>query len=143
MRPERVYPVFLLLFLAFTGCAVLDSLTGITPDSDGDGVPEMDGTGGTIGAVGGVLGGLPGLLGVLGTALGSGAAVYQRVRAKKYLAAARSTVRGIDRALEKGQNLKVSKEELYSSLLSERSGDRYSKFIKDLVSTLKKERREE
>ena len=103
----------------------------------------MDGTGGTIGAVGGVLGGLPGLLGVLGTVLGSGAAVYQRVRAKKYLAAARSTVRGIDRALEKGQNLKVSKEELYSSLLSERSGDRYSKFIKDLVSTLKKERREE
>ena len=81
MRPERVYPVFLLLFLAFTGCAVLDSLTGITPDSDGDGVPEMDGTGGTIGAVGGVLGGLPGLLGVLGTVLGSGAAVYQRVRA--------------------------------------------------------------
>ena len=92
MKPEKLYPVFFLLFLTFTGCSVLDSITGVSPDSDGDGVSEIDGTGGTVGAIGGVLGSLPGLLGVLGTALGSGAAIYQRGRAKKYLAAAKSTV---------------------------------------------------
>jgi len=143
MRPEKLFPAFLVLFLAISGCSVLDSITGVTPDSDGDGVSEIDGTGGTIGAIGGFLGGLPGFLGVLGTALGSGAAIYQRVRARKYLAAAKSTVRGIDKALDKGANLNVSKEELYSSLLSERAGDQYSEFIKDLVSRFKKERREE
>jgi hypothetical protein len=143
MKPERLLPVFFVLFLAFTGCAVLDSITGITPDSDGDGVPEIDGTGGTAGAIGSVLGGFPGVLGLLGTVLGSGAAIYQRVRAKKYLAAAKSTVRGIDKALDKGKNLKISKDELYSALLSERAGDKYSEFIKDLVATLKKNRREE
>ena len=143
MKPEKLYLVFFLLFLTFTGCSVLDSITGVSPDSDGDGVSEIDGTGGTVGAIGGVLGSLPGLLGVLGTALGSGAAIYQRVRAKKYLAAAKSTVRGIDKALDKGKNIKISKEELYSALLSERAGDKYSEFIKDLVATLKKNRREE
>ena len=143
MRPEKLFPAFLVLFLAISGCSVLDSITGVSPDSDSDGVSEIDGTGGTIVAIGGLLGGLPGFLGVLGTALGSGAAIYQRVRAKKYLAAAKSTVRGIDKALDKGANLKVSKEELYSALLSERAGDQYSEFIKDLVSRFKKERREE
>ena len=133
----------LILSLSFTGCSVLDSLTGVSPDKDGDGIPESDGSGGIIGTVGGLGASLPGLLGLIGTVIGAGATTYQRIRSRKYLEAARSTVRGIDKALDKGRTLNISKEDLYSALLSERAGSKYGEFIRDLVSSLKKERREE
>ena len=133
----------LLFGLSLTGCTVLDALTGVSPDRNGDGIPESDGSGGIAGTIGSLGGSLPGLFGLAGTILGAGATLYQRMRSKKYLAAAKATVRGIDKALDKGTSLKISKEELYSALLSERAGDKYSEFIKDLVSALKKERREE
>ena len=125
------------------GCAAMDSFFGVQQDQDGDGVPETDGSGGVGGTLGSLGSSLPGLLGLGGTILGAFATTYQRIRAQKYLAAARSTVRGIDRALDQGEKAKVSKQELYNALLSERSIDKYSKFIKDLIGSFKKERREE
>ena len=121
----------------------MDTIFGVSPDADGDGAPETDGSGGMGGTLGALGSSLPGLLGLGGTILGAFATTYQRIRAKKYLAAARSTVRGIDRALDKGEKTKLSKQELYDALLSERSIDKYSKFIKDIVGSFKKERREE
>jgi len=135
--------IVLLFGLTLTGCSVLDSLTGVSPDRNGDGIPETDGSGGIAGTLGALGSSLPGLLGLAGTVLGAGATMYQRFRSRQYLAAARATVRGIDKALDKGSSLSVTKTDLYDALLSERAGDKYAEFIKDLVSSLKKERREE
>ena len=143
MRNYRWFTFGIIILVTLSGCAALDSFFGVSPDIDGDGIPETDGSGGLGGTLGSLGSSLPGLLGLIGTIIGAGATTYQRIRSKKYLTAAKSTIRGIDRALDKGKSTQISKEELYKALLSERSIDKYSKFIKDLVNAVKTERREE
>lgn len=143
MKNYHWFTIVIIMLLTLTGCAALDSFLGVSPDIDGDGIPETDGSGGLGGTLGALGSSLPGLLGLGGTLLGAFATTYQRIRSKKYLSAAKATIRGIDRALDKGKSTQISKAELYEALLSERSIDKYSKFIKDLVNAVKTERREE
>lgn len=115
--------VLLILGGTLAGCSFLDALTGVQ-DTDGDGRPDKQQPGG--GVVGGVsqIGSvLPGWIGWGFALLGTLGTVYGRIRTNQALAGGalandlgNAVVRGIDMALNQGEDPQVTKEALYRAI---------------------------
>ena len=86
----RFILVVCLVLLTVSGCAMLDSFFGVSPDKDKSGSSPSD-------VVGQVVAPWAPWLGMALTSLGG---IYANVRRKRWLRVARSVVRGVDYAKE-------------------------------------------
>jgi hypothetical protein len=123
--------------LLLSGCAFLDSRTGVQKSPEGNPV-AVSPDGGTVGLIGKAGSSLPGWLGWAFSVLGAAGSIYGRVRVKRYSEAFEAAVRGIDVALDSGRRASVSKAALYASLnsmISEISSKPDA--VRELVATIK------
>lgn len=128
--------VLSMILVLVSGCALLDSLSGVGQGADNRGV---------VGPITDAGSSLPGWVGLGAGLIGSLFGAYKTYREKKlgiangnYHQAVEALVSGIDRAFDSGVKLSVSKEELYAALMKlkdEKMND--PEFLTKLVAEIK------